>query len=177
MVERTFLLVWHTPSLIKPRQPTFNRMDSLARSIQQAVWLSHGLREDVIVKAYFTDGVLLTLTPRDWRGVHVDERSLLGQLNSAREKRTPGIRYEERSFREVLEGVQPPIFLLEEDGQPLEESMLTHSGTFILGGPLGIPEDLGSFLKEYPRVRVGRKAYLASSVIAHLNILLDEQGE
>jgi len=179
IMKRVFLIILPGTSEIKPRQPTWQRMDSLARSIQQAIWLSHGLRQDTSFHAYFVkDGMLLTLQPHLLTGMHIDERSVLGQLAVARQRHVPGIAYTQLPLHTLRSILPEYAFILDEHGRAFSSSLIpsvARTVAFILGGPEGIPQQAEACLEGIPRVSLGRTAYLASSVIAYLTILLDRE--
>ncbi len=146
---------------------TKGRMDEVARFIHNALFLSHTIRRDVIVKVTLFNGPLapITISIRgDFvRGLHPDERSIGGFLREVmrrfreRERQLPGT--------EVMEGYElPEGTVLDEGG----ERRMPRTSYFYVGGPEGFPvEPPGE------RVSLGGKVYTASQTVAIVNYLLD----
>ncbi len=146
---------------------TRGRMDEVARFIHNALFLSHDMRRDVVVRVTLMEGpwapLTLSIRGSEVRGLHPDERSIGGFIRKAMErfvegeKLPPGV--------DVERGVDlPEGTVLDEGG----ERRAPRTSYFYVGGPRGFPvEPPGE------RISLGGRVYTASQTVAIVNYLLD----
>ncbi|AFL94303.1 hypothetical protein CL1_0088 [Thermococcus cleftensis] len=172
---------------------TSGRIDVLCRFLNSAFLLSHGFRKNVRVwlllygppnppKAIRFEGPKLRVR------LNPDERStaklIMRALKAGEGLREPGKEVEvypglyvsNRTFEDVvrltLKG--SALYYLHEEGRPVSEVSFPPNVAFVLGDHRGLSGEDEAFLNGIAeRVSVGRKSYLASHVVAYVNIFLD----
>ncbi|WP_297508740.1 tRNA (pseudouridine(54)-N(1))-methyltransferase TrmY [Thermococcus sp.] len=172
---------------------TSGRIDVLCRFLNSAFLLSHGFRRDVRVwlllygppnppKAIRFEGGRLRAR------LNPDERStaklIMRALETAKALRRPskelevlpGLYVSNMTFEDVVRRTvkESGLFYLHEKGKPIEEVSFPQNVAFVLGDHEGLPEEDERFLEGIAeKISVGRKSYLASHVVAFVNIFLD----
>ena len=172
---------------------TSGRIDVLCRFLNAAFLLSHGFRKNVRVwlilygppdppKAIRFEGPKLRVR------LNPDEGStaklIMRALKAGEDLREPGKEVEvypglyvsNRTFEDVIRLTvkNSKLYYLHEDGKPIGEVRFGKNVSFVLGDHKGLSGEDEAFLNGIvERVSVGRKSYLASHVVAHVNILLD----
>ncbi|NJE48369.1 tRNA (pseudouridine(54)-N(1))-methyltransferase TrmY [Thermococcus sp. 9N3] len=172
---------------------TSGRVDVLCRSLNSAFLLSHGFRKNVRVwlllygppeppKAIRFEGPGLKVR------LNPDERStaklIMKALRAGEGLREPGKEVEvypglyvsNRTFEDVIRLTlkNSKLYYLHEEGKPAGEVKFFGNVAFVLGDHKGLSGEDEAFLDGVAeRVSVGRKSYLASHVVAYINILLD----
>ncbi len=172
---------------------TSGRIDVLCRFLNSAFLLSHGFRKNVRVwlllygppnppKAIRFEGPELKVR------LNPDERStaklIMKALKAAEGLREPGKEIEvypglyvsNRTFEDVIRLTlkNSALYYLHEEGRPVKEVKFPGNVAFVLGDHKGLnPEDEAFLERVAEKVSVGRKSYLASHVVAYINILLD----
>lgn len=165
------------------------RMDIAIHSVIQALFLSHDIRNDVIMHLIFYG----MPDPPKHIEIHGDKASLNKKdvakiLSKALykgkgEKRTEvleGIFVEKKSFLNVVndlieEGNE--IFILDKKGEDIREVKISENCVFILGDQDGLPKkEIRRLKKQAELVSVGPKTYFASQTIAVVNNELDRRG-
>jgi tRNA (pseudouridine54-N1)-methyltransferase len=92
-------------------------------------------------------------------------------------KTHPGITVDRVSFEAFLKAksCEAGVYVLEEDGKPLEAVRLDSDAVFVLGDHIGLPKTVEGFALRYgEKISLGKKQYLAASCITVLNYLLDK---
>lgn len=172
---------------------TSGRIDVLCRFLNSAFLLSHGFRKNVRVwflphgppnppKAIRFEGPKLRVRPNP------DERStaklIMKALKTGENLRKPGKEVEiypglyvsNRTFEDVVRLTlkNSTLYYLHEEGRPVTNVSSPSNVAFILGDHKGLSREDEVFLDGIAeRVSVGRKSYLASHVVAYVNIFLD----
>jgi len=172
---------------------TSGRIDVLCRFLNSAFLLSHGFRRNVRVwlllygppsppKAIRFEGSKLKVR------LNPDERStaklLMKVLRAGESLKEPGKELEvypglyisNKTFEDVVRLTlkDSTLYYLHEDGKPIEEVPFRGNVAFILGDHEGLSVEDERFLEGIAeKVSVGRKSYLASHVVAYVNIFLD----
>jgi len=172
---------------------TSGRIDVLCRFLNSAFLLSHGFRKNVRVwlllygppdppKAIRFEGPELKVR------LNPDERStarlIMKALKAGDGIREPGKEVEvypglyisNRTFEDVIRLTlkNSTLYYLHEDGKPATEVKFSGNVAFVLGDHNGLDREDEAFLEGIAeKVSVGRKSYLASHVVAYINILLD----
>ncbi|AJC70959.1 hypothetical protein X802_01245 [Thermococcus guaymasensis DSM 11113] len=172
---------------------TSGRIDILCRFLNSAFLLSHGFRKNVRAwlllygppeppKAIRFEGSRLKVR------LNPDERStarlIMKALKAGEGLREPGKEVEvypglyvsNRTFEDVIRLTlkNSALYYLHEEGKPVEEVRFPTNVAFVLGDHKGLgPEDEMFLDGIAERVSVGKKSYLASHVVAYINIFLD----
>ncbi|MBS3760751.1 tRNA (pseudouridine(54)-N(1))-methyltransferase TrmY [Halodesulfurarchaeum sp.] len=193
---RRFIVLGHTA----PTDPDFSlddlagaagRLDVLARCVNSAFFLSHGLRESVRVFLVLSDTVTIRLEGVELRYMNPDERNIAGLLRQALDSRaeaighsevesTPGIYVSNRGFEDVLKATarEGAIIQLHEEGTPLADVEPPENPAFVLSDHQDFTTAEHDLLEEYTtkRVSVGPKALHADHVISVVHNYLDTEG-
>ena len=172
---------------------TSGRMDVLFRFLNAAFLLSHGFRKNVRVwlllygppeppKAIRFEGPRLRvrLNPDEGSTAKLMMRALKaveGLREPGKEIEVyPGLYVSNRTFEDVIRLTvkNSKLYYLHEGGKPIGEVHFGKNVAFVLGDHKGLSGEDEAFLDGIAeRVSVGKKSYLASHVVAHVNILLD----
>ncbi|WP_099211248.1 tRNA (pseudouridine(54)-N(1))-methyltransferase TrmY [Thermococcus henrietii] len=172
---------------------TSGRIDVLCRFLNSAFLLSHGFRKNVRV------WLLLYGPPNPpkairFEGPHLkvrlnpDERStaklIMNALKAGEGLKEPGKEVEvypglyvsNRTFEDVIRLTlkNSRLYYLHEEGKPIETVSFRGNVAFVLGDHEGLSREDEAFLEGIAeKVSVGKKSYLASHVVAYVNIFLD----
>lgn len=167
------------------------RLDVLARCVNSAFFLSHGIREDVRVFLVHSDELTIRLEGRELRYVNPDERNIASILRGAIEKRsgavghmeveaTPGVYVSNRGFEPVLDEVARTgtIVQLHEDGAPLVDVEPPAEPAFVLSDHHDFQAWEAALLDEAAshRARVGPCVLHADHTITIAHNYLDTAG-
>ena len=166
------------------------RLDVLCRCVSSALFLSHGIRDDVEVFLVLGDEVTVRIDSRDLQYMSPDERNVASLLKKALEAKaqaighreaesTPGIHVSKRGFEAVLEeAVSGTVVELHEDGAPLADVEPPEDPTFVLSDHQDFTEAEASLLAEASdqRVRVGPAVLHADHTITVAHNYLDTEG-
>ena len=166
------------------------RMDIAIHVIINAFFLSHKLRDDVVLHLVFYG---MPDPPK-----HIEIR-ISGETNVSKKdvatlikkilykykpgQRTevvPGCFIEKKSFLDVIEELSAEgkeIFILDEGGISIREAYIPKESVFVIGDQDGFPKkELKRLKKKFNPVSVGPKIYFASQVVTILNNELDLRG-
>ena len=160
------------------------RLDVVHECIVAGLFLSHGIRRNVIFHALLSgpptpplhlniDGATLRdvrTDPETWKEIF--EKVLSG-------KRHPGISVDKTSFEALVKkkADEALIYVLEEGGKDVFEIDLGKNPVFILGDHVGLPRKVEGFALRYgEKVSLGKRPYLAASCITVINYLLDRKA-
>ena len=159
------------------------RLDITYECIVASLFLSHGLRKNVIFHS------ILNGPPYPPLHLHIDGSSLfdvrtdvwtwqniLKKVLSG--KKHPGITLNKKSFESLVKEKAKikNIFVLEETGKISDLNDISPNSFFILGDHIGLPKKAENFVLRYgEKISLGKKPYLASSCITILNYLLDKK--
>lgn len=170
------------------------RLDILHECIVSSLFLSHGLRRDVVFHAILNgppnppvhikiDGQTLYDVRTDmetWQGII--KKILAG-------KQHPGISRDKTSFEALLkskaENEKCHIYVLEEDGKDLQDVEFKgwekeeedgECVVFVLGDHVGMPKKTEMFALRFgEKISLGKTPYLAASCITVINYTLDQK--
>ncbi len=165
------------------------RIDLLARCVNSALWVSHGIRRDVVFHTILQgkpdppkyirfEGDKLKKVPPDERGIALFIQKALERYQEGKEiESTPGIFVSKKSLQEVVkENSDKEIYILHEKGIPINEVEIGENPFFILGDHIGLPKKDEKFCLRFgKKVSLGKKSYLASHCITIVNYLLDQR--
>ncbi|MCL1969964.1 MAG: tRNA (pseudouridine(54)-N(1))-methyltransferase TrmY [Candidatus Bathyarchaeota archaeon] len=161
------------------------RLDIMHECIVSSLFLSHGLRRDVVFHAVLNgpphppvhikmDGETLYDVRTDmdtWQGII--RKVLAG-------KQHPGISRDNTSFEALLkskaEGDKCKIYVLEEDGGEAGKMEFGEKPVFILGDHVGMPKKAELYALRFgEKISLGKTPYLAASCITVINYILDQK--
>src|SRR6056297_900460 len=166
------------------------RLDVLCRCVSSALFLSHGIRDDVEVFLILGDEVTVRIDSRDLQYMSPDERNVASLLKKALEAKdqaighreaesTPGIHVSKRGFEAVLdEAVSGTVVELHEDGAPLADVEPPEDPTFVLSDHRDFTDEEADLLADASdqRVRVGPEVLHADHTVTVAHNYLDTEG-
>jgi tRNA (pseudouridine54-N1)-methyltransferase len=161
------------------------RLDIAHECIVSSLFLSHGLRRDVVFHAVLNgppvppvhikiDGSTLYDVRTDmetWQSIL--KKTLAGKSH-------PGISKDKTSFEGLLkskvESGNHIIYVLEEGGKELREVEIGENPVFVLGDHVGMPKKTEAFALRFgEKISLGKTPYLAASCITVINYTLDQK--
>ncbi len=159
------------------------RLDIVQECIVASLFLSHGLRKNVVFHAVLNgppnpplhveiNGARLYDVRTD---VDTWQRILRKVISG---KQHPGINASKTSFEALLKAKAKTtrIYVLEEGGKNIAETELPENCVFVLGDHVGLPKKAETFALRYgEKISLGKQPYLAASCITILNYLLDRK--
>ena len=194
LLQRRFAIIGHDASgtgelYLNDLTGGSGRVDVLARAVNTALFISHGIRTDSTITIHLMGGEIprrVKFDGRILRGVHPDERSISGHIRSIMKRPVPpigiwqeaseGILHSGGSVKETLiewgrEGVVACI--LDAEGEELESEGDSSMG-FVLSDHLPFTDEEITALKGYQKVSLG-SAWLQGHVcIAIVHHILDD---
>ncbi len=166
------------------------RIDIAIHSFIQAIYLSHGFREDV--KFHFIlygmpdppKHIEIQVTPEleiSKKDIGNLLKKILYKYKEGEKKEIlPGCFVEKKSFLKVVEELEEKgseIFILDKRGEDLRKTEIEDNCVFIIGDQEGLPKKELKRLKQIAtKVSVGSKIYFASQVVAVVNNEIDYRG-
>ncbi len=165
------------------------RLDIAIHSIINAIFLSHDIRDDVIIHLIFygMPDPPKHVEIRAGEGLEISKKNVAGIIKKILYKYKegektevfPGCYVEKKSFLNVVENLREEgneIFILDKRGSSIRKTKLPNNSAFIIGDQNGFPQ------KEFKRLKkstipisVGPKMYFASSVVTIINNELDNR--
>ncbi len=179
---------------LKDLPGTSGRIDLLCRFLNSAFLLSHGFRKNVRVwlslygppsppKAIRFDGQRMkpkTLNPDELSTAKLIIKALRAGENLREPGKElevlPGIYVSNLTFEDIVRRTlrSSALYYLHEGGKPIEKVHFPANVAFVLGDHEGLSREDEAFLAGIAeKVSVGKKSYLASHVVAYVNIHLD----
>ncbi|MGD8506665.1 MAG: tRNA (pseudouridine(54)-N(1))-methyltransferase TrmY [Candidatus Bathyarchaeota archaeon] len=157
------------------------RLDIVHECIVASLFLSHGIRRDVVFHAILSGPPFPPLHLRidgsrlkDVRTDQITWRKIFQKVFSGDSH--PGISIYKRSFESLLKEKSETsvVYVLEEGGESISAVKLGKRPVFVLGDHIGLPRKVEGFALRYGhKVSLGKQPYLAASCITVLNYLLD----
>ena len=167
------------------------RLDVILRSLNSALFLSHGIRENVEVVLHLQGGD--RPARRIWfdsssvRGIHSDERSIAGHISKILELHLPpigmknmvknGIYHGQGDLENTVkewEREKTTIFQLDKSGKKISSELKNYDNLgFILSDDKPFSEKEESILSNYNKVSVGEKWIQGHCVIAIIHHYLE----
>jgi len=160
------------------------RLDVVQECIVASLFLSHGIRKNVVFHALLSgppspplhlkvDGAML----RDVRTDQETWKEIFKNVMSGRFH--PGLSVDKTSFEALLKAksAEASIYILEEDGKDILDVDIQENPVFVLGDHVGLPRKVEGFALRYgEKVSLVKQPYLAASCINVLNFLLDRNA-
>ncbi len=166
------------------------RMDIAMHVIINAFFLSHSLRDDVVLHLVFYG----MPDPPKHIEIRVNKDTSLSKKDTAtlikkilykykkgkKIEAMPGCFVEKKSFLHVLEELAKEgneIFILDKEGKNLRDAKITENSVFVIGDHNGLPKkELKRLKKVAQTISIGPKVYFASQVVSILNNEMDLRG-
>lgn len=166
------------------------RMDIAIHVIINAFFLSHSLREDVVLHLVFYGAP----DPPKHIEIRVKQDTSLSKKDVAnlikkilykykpgmRKEAVPGCFIEKKSFLNVIQEIAKDgkeIFILDKRGKNIRDIKIPKESAFVIGDHNGLPKkELKRLKKISQMVSVGPKVYFASQVVTILNNEMDLRG-
>lgn len=163
------------------------RLDIVYECIIASLFLSHGIRRNVVFHAVLSGPpnppLHLEVDGARLRNVRTDQetwKQILKKVLSG--KAHPGVSVEKLSFEALLkekaEVEKARVYVLEEGGRDVSEIGFAENMAFVLGDHVGLPKKVEGYALRYgEKVSLGKTPYLAASCITVLNYLMDRSGK
>lgn len=166
------------------------RMDIAMHVIINAFFLSHFLRDDVVLHLVFYGAP----DPPKHIEIQVNQETGLSKKDVAglikkilykykpgkKTEVVPGCFIEKKSFLDVIDELADKgkeIFIMDESGDSIRKTKISENGVFVIGDQEGFPKkELKRLKKKFKLVSVGPKVYFASQVVTILNNEMDLRG-
>jgi len=160
------------------------RLDVVHECIVASLFLSHGIRRNVIFHALLNGPpnppLHLKIDGSALRDVRTDQQTweeILRKVLS--HKSHPGISVDKTSFEALLKSKssEANVYILEEGGKDIAERDLDENLVFVLGDHIGLPKTAENFALRFgEKISLGKQPYLAASCITILNYILDKKS-
>ncbi len=159
------------------------RLDVVQECIVTSLFLSHGLRRDVTFHAVLNGPpqppTHLEINGKELYDVRTDTETWTQILKkSLNRKPHPGITTDKTGFETLLKAKAETnkIYILEEDGKPVQDVTFAENPLFVLGDHVGLPKKAETFALRYgEKISLGKAPYLAASCITIINYILDRE--
>ena len=159
------------------------RLDVVYECIVASLFLSHGLRRNVVFHALLSGPssppLHLKVDGETLSDVRTDQETWEHILRKVLSRKShPGISVDKTSFEALLKAKaeQAHIYVLEEGGKDILEIDVDENPVFVLGDHVGLPKKVEGFALRYgEKVSLGKQPYLAASCITILNYFLDRE--
>jgi tRNA (pseudouridine54-N1)-methyltransferase len=156
------------------------RLDIVHECIVASLFLSHGLRRDVTFHAVLNGPpnppLHIRINGETLYDVRTDVDTWQRILrNVIAGKSHPGISLSRTSFEALLKAKAEnrKVYVLEEGGKSIVETVLDSNAVFVLGDHVGLPKKAELFALRYgEKISLGKQPYLAASCITIVNYLL-----
>jgi tRNA (pseudouridine54-N1)-methyltransferase len=193
---RQFVVVGHDA----PTDPEFSiddlasgagRLDLLCRCVGAALFLSHGIRDEVRVHLVLRDELVVTFDGATVRNARPDERTLAGLVRAAIEAReeaighrpaeaAPGVSVRTRGLEATLAELarDSTVVTLHEDGDPVVETAPPENPAFVLSDHRDFTDAEAATLADVAdrRLRLGPERIHADHAVAVAHNYLDTDG-
>jgi tRNA (pseudouridine54-N1)-methyltransferase len=159
------------------------RMDIVHECIVASLFLSHGLRRNVIFHAIMNGPpkppLHLQISGAELYDVRTDIDTWQGILKKTMSRKAHlGVEVIKTGFEALLKEKAETnhVYVLEENGKNITETEIKPNPIFVLGDHVGLPKKAETFALRYgEKISLGKQPYLAASCITILNYLLDRQ--
>ena len=160
------------------------RMDIVHECIVASLFLSHGLRRNVIFHAVLNGPpkppLHLQIRGSELYDVRTDIDTWQVILKKTiNQKPHPGVEVIKTGYEALLKerAETNHVYVLEENGKDIIETEIKSNPIFVLGDHVGLPKKAEAFALRYgEKISLGKQPYLAASCITILNYLLDLQN-
>jgi len=159
------------------------RLDIVYECAVDALFLSHGLRKNIVFHAVLSGPPIPPLHVRiDGQTLHdvrtdqqtwttIFKKVLSGKLH-------PGVTVDKTSFEPLIrtKSNTNTIYVLEEGGKDLDTVTIGENPVFVLGDHIGLPKTVEGYALRYgEKISLAKQPYLAAQCITIINYRLDKQ--
>lgn len=193
---RQFVIIGHEV----PTTPEFSlddlaggagRLDVLCRCVSSALFVSHGIREEVTIDLVLDDTVTVRFEGATARNLHPDERTIAARVRQALEQReeaighlpaepSPGVKVYRLGLADMLDIATESgqIVRLHQEGTPIVDANLPEQPIFVLSDhqPFTEEEQRAIGDRASTAVSVGSTEIHANHTIAVAHNYLDTEG-
>ncbi len=164
--------------------PGAGRLDLLCRSVNAALLLSHGVRDDASIALVLQDAATVSIDGGEIGGLNPDERSIAGLIRKAllrlegRGNLPDGVRVSPGGLAEQLEAADAPIIQLHPAGEPITDAEPPDDAVFVLSDHRelsGAEQETVAAARD-GRVRVGPRPLHTDHAITAVHNYLDTAG-
>jgi tRNA (pseudouridine54-N1)-methyltransferase len=161
------------------------RLDIVHECIISSLFLSHGIRRNVIFHTILNGPpnppLHIQINGKTLYDVRTDISTWQQILKKTiHGKSHPGIATDKTSFEALIKSKTSNyrIFVLEEDGASIETIDFPENCAFVLGDHVGLPKKAESFVLRFgEKISLGKKTYLAATCITIINYLIDQKSK
>jgi tRNA (pseudouridine54-N1)-methyltransferase len=164
--------------------PGSGRADLIARCVSSALWLSHSVRREAVIRIFFSKNKrAVSFYGNKIKRISPDERNIASWIKKALasdKKVNPGIETQKTDFKNFIEKLEKrKIYILSEKGEDIRKLSVGENPVFVLGDHLDLPDETIKVIEKYnPQiVSVGPKSYLASHCIVLVHNELDRNQQ
>ncbi|MEK6904361.1 MAG: hypothetical protein AABW87_02090 [Nanoarchaeota archaeon] len=166
------------------------RMDIAIHMVINAFFLSHSLRDNVVLHLVFYGAP----DPPKHIEIHVNQETGLSKKDVAnlikkilykyrpgkKTEAVPGCFIEKKSFLDVINELADEgkdVFIMDEKGKSIREANIKKDSVFVIGDQDGLPKkELKRLKKNFELISAGPRTYFASQVATILNNEMDLRG-
>lgn len=163
------------------------RMDIVIHVIINTFFLSHSIRDDVVLHLVFygqpdpPKHIELSVRPETSLSkkdvATLIKKVLYKYKKGIKTEPLPGIFIEKKSFLDIIDeltGEGKKIFVLDKKGENFRKAKIPRESVFVLGDQKGLPKkELKRLKRLAKRISIGKNMYFASQVVTIVNNELD----
>ncbi len=158
------------------------RLDVVYECTIASLFLSHAIRKNTTFHAVLNGPPNpprhLQIKGETLHDVRTDQQTWTNILKKVLSGKThPGISLAKTSFETLIKekAETASIYVLEEDGKPINETEIGINPVFVLGDHVGLPKKAESYALRYgTKISLGKTPYLAAHCITIINHYLDK---
>lgn len=192
---RQFIVIGHetptTGDFQLENLPGAGRLDVLCRCVGAAVFLSHGIRDNVQIHLVLDDAFTITFDSTELRNLYPDERNIASRFQGALEARqnaighmaaavSPGVTIRRLGFADTLDRIKTDgtVVQLHQHGDRLVDHNPPTAPVFVLSDHQDFTDEETEILESTAeeRLRIGPERTHANHAITVVNNWLDTDG-
>lgn len=170
-------------------------MNVVASAVSNAIWISGGIRKDVVFHAVLegppSGPKTVSFFSNDIKGLGYDEHSIASYIQLAMQKSPflelneemkvrKGINVAKKSFERLVweRSRHNQVIVLDKSGSDIRNAELKKNILFVFGDNIGLPEKTGTFFKGIPhsKISLGLSMLFASHCPVLVHDELDRRG-
>lgn len=181
---RTFIVLARKSPSIKfdtRYLPDAGRMDLVCRCISNALWVSNGVRENVVIKVVLEGGKkgpkVLTIDSNKIKSIRPDEKNIAMHIRKAlRNRDISGMTVELKSFENLIKEYDN-LYYLDKKGTDVRKTKFNKESAYILGDYIGLPGKTKKLMDRLgaKKLSLGNTMLFASHCIVLIHNELDRQ--
>jgi tRNA (pseudouridine54-N1)-methyltransferase len=157
------------------------RLDLIYQSILTSLFVSHGIRKDVVFHGILNGPpkppLHIQVDGAELHDVRVDEATWTQILqNVLSDGKHPGITLDKKGFHQIIDE-KSEVYVLEENGENIKDVAFGENPVFVIGDQVGLPKKEEDWiLRKEKKISLGKQKYLAMSCIDIINYILDARS-